>query len=372
MKILTNSQFNQLTQNRNREDGRSFGNISGDLPIADYVMTVEITADWTQQSGGGYTAQAKLVAFDDGAFSLDGGEFPIWNPMFSLEKPSNAVGDRMAVCYRGRWEVIGGGGGGGNPLIEDTLTSTLIAKGQATTLKEHIVYAPVLANGRASASGTNIVHQKGSDGRQWVVNVESYTTALTLNTPTLTASGNGVQVSVPNWMSTTNIGIQWTQYHPTNTWTNITTIPSWPHVVTPVNPGWVFVRLYSTSSGTNILASPWSSLFARGSILDGDLFIATPVSGTPTESVTVTMGSWYNSIPSQLRDRYTLQTGYMASGNTPPSSWSSTSSQAIPISGTRDIWARINVENRASVTAFGGAYTSQAITGVKLGTWSRT
>jgi len=371
MKLLTTSQFNELTAQRNRGDSQSLGRDRGHLQIADYIMTVEITQDWVQENNAGaWFAMARRVAFDDGDYTTQGDEFPIYNPT-TPDKPDNAVGDRVAVCDRGRWEIIGGGGGTVE-LIDDILASTLISGGTATTNRGYIVYAPVLANGRAAGVGTNITHLKGRDGRQYVVNVESYTTALALNTPTLTTSGNGVQVAVPNWMSTTGLGIQWCQYHPTKTWTSISNVPSWPHVFTPVNPGWVFVRLYSTVSGSNIIAGPWAAILARGSLADSDLFVASPTPGTPTTTVTVTPGSWYDSLPSDVKTMYTLQTGYMASGNVPPSSWSNTGSQTIPVSGTRDVWARFDVENRASVSSFGSAYASQAIAGVKLGTWSRT
>ena len=109
---------------------------------------------------------------------------------------------------------VSGGGGGGNPLIDDTLSSTLVGLNTATTSKGHIVYAPVLAEGRAVAPGTPITHMKGLDGRQYLVGIKSYATQLALNTPTLTANGNAIDISVANWMNTTGIGIQWRQHSP--------------------------------------------------------------------------------------------------------------------------------------------------------------
>jgi hypothetical protein len=135
----------------------------------------------------------------------------------------------------------------------------------------------------------------------------------------------------------------------------------------------VFVRLYSTNTtNLNAIASPWAVIYARGSLADTDMFTATPASGTPATSVTIAGGAWYDALPAAVKPMYTLQTGFMASGDTPPTSWGTTNPQTVPTTGTRDLWARFNIENRASVPTFGGAYATQATAGVKLGTWSRT
>ena len=127
------TKFSLFTADAGREILNSVRNdrtpppVSGEMDtiISNYIVTVEITQDWTQASGNThYSAMAKRVVFDGGSFSLEGNEFPVCYPG-TTGKPTQAVGDRVTVAYRGRWEIIGGGGGGGaSPSTLDTLTIT--------------------------------------------------------------------------------------------------------------------------------------------------------------------------------------------------------------------------------------------------------
>lgn len=269
-----------------------------------------------------------------------------------------------------------GESGGSAPLIKDTLASTLIVDEVATTSKGHIVYAPVLANGRAVEVGTSIIHQLGDDGRQWLVGTAQYSTYLALAAPIVSQQGTGIQVNVPTGANTNSVGIQWAAYYPTMTWTNISSVPSWPYIGTPnTNPAWLYVRLYSTSAAsyTWYLAGPWRSVFSQGSIDPTLLFTATPSSGVAT-SVKVELGSWFSTLPEVRKSAYQLQTALGSVEGTVPTSWTNNTSGSVTISGTgnRYVWARLQVQDQASVSSYGGGYTTAYSTPAMLGVYTRT
>lgn len=134
MKIIKESEYNQIIAQLGRHDSpQAQTGITRDSWLADSLMTVEITQDWAQsENDAAWTAQVKRVVFDDGNYTLEGDEFPIYYPgSKDNEKPSQAVGDRVSVAYRGRWEVIGGGGAGGMTVIAK-LQADLVTKSSAT------------------------------------------------------------------------------------------------------------------------------------------------------------------------------------------------------------------------------------------------
>ena len=171
-------------------------------------------------------------------------------------------------------------------------------------------------------------------------------------------------------MNTTGIGIQWRQYSPLGTWTNIA-YPTWPYTLNIVNPAWVFVRLYGVSNSA-IISGPWVDMFANGSLPDSDVFTGDPVSGTPTTSVTVNFGSWHNSLSTAEKSHYTIQTANAVAGASTPTSFQNTATQTIQATGSRDIWARLVVENRYRISSFGGAFVTANSNAIKIGTYSRT
>ena len=147
--------------------------------------------------------------------------------------------------------------------------------------------------------------------------------------------------------------------------------PTWPYTLNTPYPARIFVRLYSVSNSA-IIPGPWVDMFANGSLPDSDVFVGDPVSGTPTKSVTVNFGTWYNSLSTAEKALYTIQTANVIAGASTPTTFQNTVTQTIQATGSRDIWARLVVENQAKISSFGGAFATANSNAIKIGTYSRT
>jgi len=345
MKILSESQFNQMIQNRNRNDGTSFDKSIGDLPIADYVMTVEIIESWSAQDGGGYAAKAKRVAFDDGNFSLVGEEFPIWNPM-STGMPDNAVGDRMAVCYRGRWEIIGGGGGGGRDrIVADELIETMVYAFPANTRDGYRVESRTMIQGRAISANTPIIHNGNL-----LLDFAYYSQLLPISPPLISG---GTLISQDTSGGLFNLTTAYRLYSPKNTQT--TTNLSLPITISalPITyPAWVWFS-FIPNYDSGILESPFTSSFVRGSLSNSNLVTSSPTNVNPIPFDTdISLSiSWISSIPTSYRNTYSIQYRFVSSLQPNPV-WvddeSSVSTKLVKFSNAQnnmELQSRIAVKN---------------------------
>jgi hypothetical protein len=114
MRIIRESDYNNLISQLGKKDSNqvSFGN-SLDSWLSDTIVTVELTGNWEQDDDSdAYTAKAKYVSFDNGKYTIDEDddtcEITIYDPSAKGgETPSSAIGDRVSVVYRGRWELLG-------------------------------------------------------------------------------------------------------------------------------------------------------------------------------------------------------------------------------------------------------------------------
>jgi hypothetical protein len=138
---------------------------------------------------------------------------------------------------------------------------------------------------------------------EWLATSQSPVSGKSKKTPVTVAT-------LPSWMDTTGLGIQYRQYTPLGSWTNVTN-PTWSHTINVTNPGWLFVRIYSTTYMTTLIPGPWADRFIRGTLPDGDLFKGEPPEGTPTSSVRVLFGSWYDSLDAATKSlaKYHRQVG---------------------------------------------------------------
>jgi len=113
--------------------------------LHDKELTVEMTGGWMPDDNSyAFVARAKRVVFD----AAQGDVFPIYVPYVKgREAPLLAVGDRVGVVYRGRWEVVGSEGGSG--MIQGANAST----GSSFTLHHRVAVTPVVSYKKESKTG---------------------------------------------------------------------------------------------------------------------------------------------------------------------------------------------------------------------------
>ena len=287
---------------------------------------------------------------------------PVW--LESAESGSvRILGHNGSFCV----VTIGcGGGGGGNPNISDYLQSTLVFNSMASTREGYLVTAPTMMPGRSIEENTPILH----DGK-YVIDWRNYASSFPLPFPVVLA---GV-VSKPVGLEVLAFSLYYYRFAPVGNAVlagslpfNLTTLPI-------AEPCFIYL-FFGVTSGTTAGNGPWTPYFIRGSIADADLIAAAPVAGTPTMTVTLSLGSWVSSVPTEYQGFYAIQYYWSNSTGTPVLS----NFADAPVSGEltvpaqpsayNHLWVRLAVAPYSSggVATGSVAYTSP----VYLGQYTRT